>query len=331
MTMVDRYLRAVRDHLPRADQDDIIRELEDSLRSRLEDEAAERGRPLSDTEEAAIIKSLGHPMTVAAHYRGDERTVSFGTRLIGPELFPTYLKVLGVNVVVLAVIAATTALASISLWPGVTGFIVPLAFQFVAVTAIFVWIDRRMLHDRDSWDPRTVNAMFPDVDLSSVDGIADQIIGKAHRRTVAMTTSALELGLLAVALTAWRVIGLPEQMEFLKPGPGWADLYWPATVVIVASLLTPVVTLIRPRWTRFRVAAHALVDVATVAIGGVSLVIGSWVVLVDPAGATVDQVRVADLVNTIVRVSIALTIVLTAISAAFELRRLRQLSEAPPD
>jgi hypothetical protein len=37
MTLVDRYLGAVRDNLPRAQRDDIIEELEDSLRSRLED------------------------------------------------------------------------------------------------------------------------------------------------------------------------------------------------------------------------------------------------------------------------------------------------------
>ena len=44
MTLVDRYLRAVRDHLPRAEQDDIINELSDNLQSRMEDEAAEIGR-----------------------------------------------------------------------------------------------------------------------------------------------------------------------------------------------------------------------------------------------------------------------------------------------
>ena len=86
MTLVDRYLRAVRDYLPRGQQDDIINELSDNLQSRIEDEAAARGRPLSETEEAAILKEFGHPMAVAARYRGDERSVTFGGRLIGPEL-----------------------------------------------------------------------------------------------------------------------------------------------------------------------------------------------------------------------------------------------------
>ena len=106
MTLVDRYLRAVRDHLPRAEQDDIINELADNLHSRIEDEAAHRGHALDETEEAAILKEFGHPMAVAARYRGDERSVTFGRRLIGPELFPAYMKVLAVNVAMTLLIAA---------------------------------------------------------------------------------------------------------------------------------------------------------------------------------------------------------------------------------
>ena len=47
-----------------------------------------------------------------------------------------------------------------------------------------------------------------------------------------------------------------------------------------------------------------------------------FAVRVDPATATADQASLVDLVNGIVRWSIATTIVLTAISAAFEVRRL---------
>ena len=70
MTLIVRYLNAVRDHLPRGEQDDIINELSDNLRSRFEDEEAARGRPLVEEEEVAILKEFGHPMAVAARYRG---------------------------------------------------------------------------------------------------------------------------------------------------------------------------------------------------------------------------------------------------------------------
>ena len=62
------------------------------------------------------------------------------------------------------------------------------------------------------------------------------MIGKQHTRAVAVTTSVLEIGLLAIALTFWFAIGLPEQIGFMKPGPGWADVWPAATVVILFAL-----------------------------------------------------------------------------------------------
>ena len=325
MTLIDRYLRAVRDHLPRADQDDIINELSDNLHSRFEDEAAARGRPLAEDEEVAILRGFGHPMAVAARYRGDERSVTFGRRLIGPELFPAYMKVLAVNVAITLLIGAIALVAGATIWSGFAGILVPLAIQFTIVTAIFVFIDRRWIGDPDGWDPRTVNAMGPDVDVSTLDGIADQLLGKAYARSVSVAASVVEIGVIAVVLTVALQIGLPERIGFMEPGPGWRDVYVPAIAVIVVAFVTPIVNLLRPRWTRFRVASHAAVDIAVIAIGVVSLMIGNWVVLADPATATADETSVVEAINTIVRISIAATVVLTAVTAALEIRRLLRL------
>ena len=167
MTLIVRYLSAVRDHLPRGEQDDIINELSDSLRSRIEDEEAARGRPLQEEEEVAILKEFGQPDGRRDAYRGDERTVTFGRRLIGPELFSIYMKVLAINVAVTVLLGLIALVAGATLWSGFAGILVPLAIQFMIVTAIFVWIDRRWVNDPDGWDPRTVNAMGPDIDVST--------------------------------------------------------------------------------------------------------------------------------------------------------------------
>jgi hypothetical protein len=321
MTLVERYVRAVRDFLPRGQQDDITNELSDSIQSRFEDEAEERGRPLTEEEQVAILKGMGHPMAVAARYRGDNRSVRFGGQLIGPELFPTYLTVLRINLAITLIIGAVSLIVGGSIWSAIAGIVVPFVIQFTIVTLVFIWVDRRWLRDPDGWDPRTVNSMGADVDVSSLDGLAVQLIGKQQTHAVAITTSVLEIGLLAIALTAWLAIGLPEQIGFLKPGPGWTDVWPAATVVLLFALAIPVVNLFRPAWTRFRVASHALTDIASIAILAVSLMLGSWVVLVDPATATADEQDLVELINTIVRISVALTLVLTAVNAALEVRR----------
>ena len=325
MTLVDRYLGAVKDNLPRAQRDDIIEELEDSLRSRMEDEAAAKGRPLTEAEEAAIIKSFGNPMAVAARYRGDDRSVTFGRRLIGPELFPTYLKVLTVNVVVTLIIGAVVLIAGGTIASTFPGILVPLLIQFGVVTGIFMAIDRRYVLNPDAWDPRTVSSIGSNVDVTTLDGLADQLIGPTAGKVVKVTTSVVEFAFIAIALTVWLAVGLPESIGFVAPGPGWADVWIAATVLFVISFITPLVTLVRPTWTRFRTAAHAVVDLGLVIVLAWSLSIGSWLVLADPATATIDEDELLELINDIIRVSIAISIVITGLSGLLELRRLRQL------
>lgn len=325
MTLVDRYLGAVRDNLPRAQRDDIIEELEDNLRSRMEDEAAARGRPLTETEEAAILKGFGNPMAVAARYRRDERSVTFGRRLIGPELFPTYLKVLTVNVVITLMIGAVVLILGDTIASTFPGIVVPLLVQFAVVTIIFVAIDRRYVLNPDAWDPRTVSSIGSDVDVSTLDGLADQLIGPTAGNVVRITTSVLEFGLIAVVLTAWLAIGLPASIGFMEPGPGWIDVWLVATVLIVISAINPLVTLFRPSWTRFRIAGRAFADLAVVVVLAWSFALGSWLVLAAPSSATSEQVELVDAINGIVRVSIAIAIVITAVSGALEVRRFVQL------
>ena len=116
------------------------------------------------------------------------------------------------------------------------------------------------------------------------------------------------------------------------PGPGWAAVYPAATAVIVFALLIPVVNLIRPTWTRFRVAGHAAVDVAVIVLGIVvagARQTGSS----SPTrrSATADLGELIATINTIVRISIAATVVLTVITTALEFRRLLRMRTREPE
>ena len=70
MDLIDRYLVAVRRHLPEPLQKDVAEELADSLRS--EAEAAEQrlGRPLTPTEQEQLLQPHGHPWLMASHVVG---------------------------------------------------------------------------------------------------------------------------------------------------------------------------------------------------------------------------------------------------------------------
>ena len=85
MELLDRYLQAVREYLLRNRRDDIVKELGDNILSQMEDQAAELGRPLTEAEQAAILKQHGHPLVAAARYRRQPLQ-----QLVGPSLFPLY-------------------------------------------------------------------------------------------------------------------------------------------------------------------------------------------------------------------------------------------------
>jgi hypothetical protein len=87
MELLDRYLQAVKKHLPWQRQNDILAELRANLESQLEDKEAELGRPLTTSEAEAWLKQIGPPIQVAARYQRQQY-------LIGPAIFPTYWFVL---------------------------------------------------------------------------------------------------------------------------------------------------------------------------------------------------------------------------------------------
>ena len=58
MELLDRYLQAVRKHLPWQRQEDILAELRANLESQLDEKQGELGRPLTPTEAEEWIGGL---------------------------------------------------------------------------------------------------------------------------------------------------------------------------------------------------------------------------------------------------------------------------------
>ena len=87
MDLIDRYLIAVRRQLPRDLEADFASELADSLRSEAEEHERTAGRPLTEDEQAALLKKRGHPFVMASRYLPQQH-------LIGPPLFPYYRQAL---------------------------------------------------------------------------------------------------------------------------------------------------------------------------------------------------------------------------------------------
>ena len=83
MELLERYLQAVRFFLPKDQREDVVRELSEELRSQIEEQEGEQGRPLDEAELAALLEAVRPPVLLALRYQQ-------GRYLIGPALFPLY-------------------------------------------------------------------------------------------------------------------------------------------------------------------------------------------------------------------------------------------------
>jgi hypothetical protein len=139
MDLLDRYLQAVKKHLPWQRQDDIIAELRANLESQLEDKEAELGRPLTAGEAETWLKQLGPPIHMAARYQPQQY-------LIGPAFFPIYWYVLRMaffwTLIVYAIISAVPLfVGDTSSWAAAVGavFRIPAVLVSMAAWITFVF------------------------------------------------------------------------------------------------------------------------------------------------------------------------------------------------
>jgi hypothetical protein len=133
MDLLERYLQAVGQHLATGTREDVLAELRVNLLAEMDARAEEMERPLTESEEAAILKAHGRPMLVAARYLPQHY-------LIGPAVFPFYLLTLrkAVPFVVLLYLLARVGTFLFSPSPGAfAASIVRSLVQFIPVLLIF--------------------------------------------------------------------------------------------------------------------------------------------------------------------------------------------------
>lgn len=95
MKLVDLYLEEVRNHLPPKNRADILQEIRSTLMDMIEDRKAILDQAADEDTVKAVLIEFGPPRKVARDY---------GARnyLIGPSLYPVYLQVLRIVLIVVA-------------------------------------------------------------------------------------------------------------------------------------------------------------------------------------------------------------------------------------
>ncbi len=244
MELVERYLQAVKFALPKAQRDDVLRELSDEILSQVEEKEASLGRPLTEDEQVAILRQIGNPALVAGRYRKQQY-------LIGPAVFPIYWIVLRwvLVVVVFAMSVGSVMLTVTGAGMGAAlGSLarLPLAIiaTFAAVTFACALLDyfQAKFDLFSNWDARKLPKL-------------------SKTKKEPSTTETIAAIIFTAIFGIWWLVGLKHQFWIFGPGvfalhfgPVWQTLYPLFVVLVIADLIRHTVDIVRPGWERGRVA-----------------------------------------------------------------------------
>jgi hypothetical protein len=163
MKYLDLYLDKIRQNLPPRNREDILKEISSTLMDMIEDRNPNPGEKPSDELVKDVLREFGSPRKVAVQY---------GARnyLIGPSMFPIYLQVLKIVLIVVATFNMVGLIVAIVSQTGfdsgmleaimqVVGSLLSSLFTaFGVVTLSFAGIERTTPDDmkvkvNQKWDP----------------------------------------------------------------------------------------------------------------------------------------------------------------------------------
>jgi hypothetical protein len=268
MNVIDRYLLAVRLFLPGAAARDIITELFDDIRSRVEDREGALGRPLTAAEQQALVNELGHPALLAGRY---------GTRrhLIGAEMFPFYWFVLklalvvGVTLQVAIMIAMIAGGRDAQALRQATTVLPMVAFvQFGIITLVFAVLDSYGVLSRvgSAW--------------------TWQALPEKTRQVSPVWQLAMTAIFAAWWLTALRIPTLVfgPGVAYVTFAPVWRSFWVPILVLSLADIALQLVAWLRPQTVRFRTLAKIGIGACDLAILVLLARAGEYIAVTDAAG-----------------------------------------------
>jgi hypothetical protein len=311
MDLVDRYVHAVKRHLPAAQQDDIVNELTDDILSQITDKEAALGRSLDEAEQDAVLRQYGHPYLLAMRYQPKQY-------LIGPALFPFFYPAMKIAMGLAFGVQVILAF-SIGLAQNAPERILPRILEFPEVAIqVFFWVTvsfavadyfQAKLNLFDKWSPRTL----PRVNTTT----------RSPKRTSLVVEMVANVLFLAwwVTIPTYPFLLLGPAAAFLSFSPSWSRLYVVMFVPPLVSMLTAVGILVRPSWTWLSRLRPLAVHLATLFVLSVAINAGNLMVAVKDTPNLSRLVKGINDVTTLVLVVITLITMVQLVVEAVRLVR----------
>ena len=329
MQLVDRYLQAVKPLLPKAQQADILQELQANILSEMDDRESELGRTLTEDEQIAILERQGSPTLVASRYRQDQRSFTFGRVIIGPTVFPIYARILLLNFCITLFIAPFVHMLA----EGKVNFptlLLPLLLQFTIITAVFAGIEHSTKRYRllDRWNPRELPPARDPFKISRANTLFEMFF-----------TALGALCLLRVPGAAFAVLYMfigpvahslaPYSSSPFAFSASWQVFYIPILLLIFAALAQQGLNFAFPRWTRNRLIVRIVLTALGLAINICLFRAGDAIVVNADVANSTQYAPLFALVNQCVHYGMLFGAIGSVWDIALQIRRIARLTPEP--
>ena len=327
MPPLDRYLSNLAKLLPADQREDILRELSEDIHSEIDDKQSELGRPLTAAEQLELLKRRGNPLQVAAGYTDNKGTLAFGPQIIGPVLFPFYVRVLtfnlGLTFLIVGAIFAAISLAGqpIHFADLFSSVILQLFLQLTAVTLIFALVEKhlsRQPHDwsKEDFEKNLKAAMQSRIEKKIQSGPKE--VSRFDSMAVLVAGSVALLWLQSLWTNQYLLFG--PAASLISLAPIWRVVYLPTVFIMLVAIFRAGINIARPDWVRFRDVVSVILDAASLAIVYTLMFAHTWVVPADTAAST--SQHIASVVNQWAPYSIFASAVIALAQAIHDLIRL---------
>ncbi len=310
MNLIDRYIFAVQQYTPAAQQQSVADDLRDHLENEVD--ALSDGQP-TEQDVAALLRRFGSPEQVAQRYAPRPQPVK-------PEQMPKYMLVLRYVIAIafgltliksyFAVIASESFHLSQFISQFIFRFIDLGLFGFAVVTLIF-WVLNLRPQPQDKWDPQSLpEAGRPWQRISLSDIVSDIAEG------------------IFILLLLWYNVWGPEVLsaynDSVMIAPALADWRIGLSVLVAVAITKQLWLLRKPYWTARLLSINLLMSAIYIVVFGYLASLPEFIIFGSQATLWLSP----DWINQLIRGLLALVAVIYLVKIVRDGRRLWLLQQS---
>jgi hypothetical protein len=257
MKLVESYLNYVSANLAEEHRQEVREELASLIYAQIEEKQADLERALGDEEINELLKTIGHPVKIAAAYSPHQA-------LISEQYFPIYKQALKLGLLIYLSLSALIALPDVVISGNIISGLVRIGFQlfetaiwvFMIVTGIFYLLERNQVDIEPlyAWTPKVLTQTSKKLAISRMES--------AFELTVYLIFFSWWMGFID-----WPTSFHSNTLEYrIYLSDAWSGVSWVILSIMALSIVLCIHKIMVAGWSHITLALNILLNIAALTV-----------------------------------------------------------------